>query len=319
MPRPPSPPWTLGKIATRCQPDRREMWTARGYYQDENGRRRETSASGKTEPAAKRALQAKVGEARNHHLGGDATLNQDTKVSAAVEVWLEQTRRKRDRDGTPLAKSTLNLYKGNARRYVVRSTIAQLPLQQVNNVSCIERWLTVIADRHGEGAATSARKVLSGVLALAERRGAIPASVMRRVETPGATSGSTGDRKCTDPDCDLECARRHLDIRRAFTVEEVRRLFDAAENSRADVADLTAFLFTTGALIREAVHCASWRDVDFEARTVRIRGTKTVAADRTVRMSEDLTKRLQTRANLHGTDGLGVRGDAVPEQGRRAA
>lgn len=304
MPRPPSPQWTLGKIATRQLAGKGSAWVARGYYRDANGDRREATASGKTEPAAKRALQAKVSGARNEYRGGDRTLRHDTKVGKASTIWVEYTRRKRRRNGRPLTKNTLEQYAGNARRYVVGSTIANLTLGQVNDVSRIESWLADIADRHGEGAATAARKVLSGILALAERRGAIQASVMRRVQTPGASSGSAGDRRCEDPDCDLDCGRRHLDTRRAFTADEARDLFEAADRSRADVADLAAFLFGTGARIREALHCVHWRDVDLAARTVRIRGNKTVAADRTVLMGEDLVERLQFRANLDGTKGL---------------
>lgn len=304
MPRPPSPPWTLGNIATKQVPERGGIWVARGYYRDENGDRREATASGKTEPSARRALQAKVSDARSEHRGGDRTLRNDTKVGKAAGIWLEHARRKRNRDGNPLSPGTLEQYEGNARRYVTGSAIHNLPLAQVNDVARIEAWLAGIADHHGEGAATAARKVLSGILALAERRGAIQASVMRRVETPGASAGSQGDRKCADPDCDFDCGRRHLDTRRAFTVDEARSLFDAADDSGADVADLAAFLFGTGARIREALHSVHWRDLNLEARTVRIRGTKTAAADRTVMLSEDLTERLRTRASLYGTKGL---------------
>ncbi|WP_385901508.1 tyrosine-type recombinase/integrase [Tessaracoccus sp. O5.2] len=48
----------------------------------------------------------------------------------------------------------------------------------------------------------------------------------------------------------------------------------------------------------------SWEDVDLEAQTVHVRGTKTRQADRTLGMSPDLTARLRARAELHGTTGL---------------
>jgi integrase len=70
------------------------------------------------------------------------------------------------------------------------------------------------------------------------------------------------------------------------------------------VADLILFLFGTGARIREALHCTAWADVDLEARAVRIRGTKTDAADRTVALSDDLADVLTERARVYGTKGL---------------
>src|SRR5690606_32813878 len=139
---------------------------------------------------------------------------------------------------------------------------------------------------------------------LAERRGAIPASVMHRALTPKAKAGSTGDRKCTDPDCDLDCGKRHLDTRRAFTAEEAARVQDCADAAPADVGDLAAFLFGTGARISEALHCTWWQDVDLDAQTVRIRGTKTAQADRVLALSDALTERLRQRAEMHGTTGL---------------
>ncbi|GIM63357.1 hypothetical protein Pve01_93860 [Planomonospora venezuelensis] len=70
------------------------------------------------------------------------------------------------------------------------------------------------------------------------------------------------------------------------------------------MGDLAHFLFGTGVRISEALHCTSWTDVDLDNRTVRVRGTKTNQADRTLGLSEDLTERLRHRAETHGTAGL---------------
>lgn len=121
---------------------------------------------------------------------------------------------------------------------------------------------------------------------------------------PGASAGSTGDRKCADPDCDYDCGKLHLDTGRAFTRDEVRAVMEAARASKADIADLVAFLFGTGCRISEALHHVEWRDVDTDTCTVRIRGTKTGAADRTVTISKDLADVLAHRAESFGTTGL---------------
>ncbi|MCW2735899.1 site-specific integrase [Nocardioides sp.] len=303
MARPANPPYTLGKITMTPHPTLASQVQARGYFNDGNGKRREVTASGRSEAAARRSLQSKVQSARTDHRGGDESLRHDTTVSRAADVWLEWKRRQKTR-GKPLAAQTIYDYEGYVRRCVAGSVLADLPLTKANDVSRIEAWLADIADNRGETAAKQSRKVLGGVLSLAERRGAIPASVMHRVQMPGSKAGSVGDRKCTDEECDYECGKRHLDTRRAFTPEEVSAVMEVAEASAADIADIAAFLFGTGVRISEALRYVSWSDVDLDARTVRVRGTKTENADRVLTLADDLCERLRQRASLHGTRGL---------------
>ncbi|GAC1383203.1 MAG: hypothetical protein NVSMB48_15840 [Marmoricola sp.] len=304
MPRPKNSPYTLGTVTTRSHPTRPGWFAARGYFKSGNGKRVEVTAAGKTEAAAKRALQRKVDAARNTYQGGDKQLNQDTTVNKASAVWLDWKARQRT-NGRPLATSTLNAYRGYVRRYVANhELVAHLSLTEVNDIGRIEAWLADLADNYGESAAVQARTMLRGILELAERRKAIPASVIDRAHTPGPTTGSRGDRKCKDADCDGDCGKRHLDTERAFTFEEALRVQKAADASRADISDLTAFLFGTGVRISEALHCVDWADVDLANRIVRVRGTKSPRADRILKMSDELTERLQARAELHGTDGL---------------
>lgn len=300
MARPKSPPFTLGKISYRPHPTMPSQRAARGYFNDAEGQRQEITARGKTDAAARRELQAKMNAARETYRGGDDVLRHDTTMSRAAAVWLDWKARER------LAASSLDEYRHYVNRCVDGSGLASLTLVQVNDIARIEAWLTRIADDRGETSAKQARKVLGGILALAERRGAISASVMHRVQTPRPKAGSTGDRKCQDPECDYDCGtgKRHLDTKRAFTVDEAVRIQAIADESGADVGDLAAFLFGTGVRISEALHCTAWADLDLEARTVRVRGTKTAQADRVLTISEDLTERLRRRAELYGTQGL---------------
>jgi integrase len=298
MPRQSSPPFTLNTISTRPHPTMPGQVQARSTYLDTHRKRVDVTASGKTDAAAKRALQAKVNLARDEHKGGDGVLNNSTKVPAAAAVWLDW----KAREGK--SASTMRDYTGYVERSIKVGALANLTVVQANDVARIEAWLTKIADERGETAAKQSRKVLSGVLGLAERRGAISASVMHRVRTPRAKPGSNGDIRCTDAECDLDCGKRHLDTRRAFTQAEAVAVLAAADNAKADVGDLAHFLFGTGVRISEALHCTSWSDVDLDARTVRVRGTKTKQADRTLGLSEDLTERLRKRAETHGTEGL---------------
>jgi len=81
-----------------------------------------------------------------------------------------------------------------------------------------------------------------------------------------------------------------------------------AEFEKAFYAGQTDRTQLVGIKLRESpsdpVRFTSWEDVDLEAQTVHVRGTKTRQADRTLGMSPDLTARLRARAELHGTTGL---------------
>ncbi|MGO4258772.1 tyrosine-type recombinase/integrase [Marmoricola sp. RAF53] len=303
MARPTNPPYTLGRITYADHPTLAGHKQARGYFRDDHNTRREVTASGKTEAAARRALHDKVIAARDEYRGGDDVLSSTTTLARAAEVWLDWKRREKTK-GKPLAPSTLRDYTGYVERSIKGSALANLTVVHANDIARIESWLARIADERGETAARQSKKVLSGILGLSERRGAIPASVLHRVQTPGAKPGSPGDRKCTDSDCDFDCGKRHLDTRRAFTEEEIRAVQQAADTAKADIGDLAAFLFGTGTRVSEALHCVSWSDVDLGTGTVHVRGTKTAQADRILTMPAPLIDRLRERAARHGTSGL---------------
>ncbi|WP_162254089.1 tyrosine-type recombinase/integrase [Nocardioides sp. Soil774] len=304
MPRPTTPAYELGKITLRPHPTRPGQFQARGYFKDRRNIRREASAAGSSRTAATRALRAKVTAAERQHAGGTSELNNETRVDAAAQVWLTRKRSQRKRGGGALSPVTIADYEGYVSRVIEGSAIGSLTVSQVNSIAVIEHWLTEIANTRGTVAALQSRKVLGGILTLAERLDAIPASVMRRVELPVAAPGSAGDRSCRDPeDCDGNCGGRHLDTRRAFTIEEMRHVQRAADASGADIGDLVAFLFGTGARISEALRNTAWVDIDLDARRVRVRGTKTRQADRVLALSESLTERLRLRASRFGTEG----------------
>ena len=298
MARPKMPPFTLATIKLSPHPTLHGMVQARSRYVDGHGKRQEVTASGKTDAAARRALAAKVNKARDDYRGGDETLNQATRLTRAAAIWLDSKERER------LSRATMRAYRGYVETSINEGVLSALTVAEANDVARIEAWLRGIADSRGETAARQSRKVLSGILALAERTGAIPASVMPRAKTPGAKPGSVGDRHCTDPECDTDCGKRHLDTGRAFTPAEADAVLRAADAAKADVGDLAHFLFGTGVRISEALHCTAWADVDLERRTVRVRGTKTREADRVLPLSADLAERLGRRAELHGRSGL---------------
>lgn len=298
MARPKSPPFTLGAISFTAHPTQPGMTQARGRYIDWHGKRQEVTASGRTQAAAKRALAVKVNAARTKHKGGNGTINESTKLTAVAAIWLDEKEREQK------APATMRAYRGYVQTSINKGTLSALTVSEANDLSRIKTWLKGIADERGETAARQSRKVLSGIMALAEEAGAIHASALPRVKTPRAKPGSTGDRRCNDPECDWDCGKRHLDTSRAFTPTQAAAVLRAAEGAKADMGDLAHFLFGTGVRISEALYCTAWADVDLERLTVRVRGTKTRESDRILPLSDDLAKVLRKRGELHGTEGL---------------
>lgn len=304
MPRQSTTQYELGKITLRSHPTSPGHLQARGYYKDRRDVRHEVTASGTSNASATRALKAKVAAAEKEHVGGTTELNHKTRLDVAADLWLLRKRGQRKRGGGALSPTTIADYEGYINRVIRGTPLAAMSVAQVNAVAVIEEWLTDVANTRGTVAAQQSRKVLGGILDLAERVEAIPASVMRRVELPAAAPGSEGDRSCRDPeDCDFGCGGRHLDTQRAFTSDEMKRVQRNADASAADVGDLVAFLFGTGARISEALRNTAWSDVDLNAQSVRVRGTKTRHADRVLALSDGLTARLRNRADRYGTDG----------------
>lgn len=95
------------------------------------------------------------------------------------------------------------------------------------------------------------------------------------------------------------------DTSRAFTVDELSAVLAAAdtseEASHADVADIAYWLAGTGVRISEALS-QRWEDLDVEAGTVLVRGTKTRASTRTLVLPDWLLDRIKVRAE-NGTTG----------------
>lgn len=302
-------PYELGKITVKPHPSNPKQVRAQAYYRDRANVRRELYAAGNSAAAAERALKRKVAELSKTHQGGDETLNQGTPVSKAAELWVDECKRRRVR-GRPLAEKTLQAYEGNVRRYILGSDLANLSISQANDVNRIKAWLADIADNNGEAAALAARKALSGVLAMAEEGGAIEVSKIARVRTPGASAGSAGaERMCRDPECDLDCGKRHSGVGKAFTPDQWLTLSDVLQDERfglgaQDIADLVHFLFGTGVRVSEALHGVSWSDLD--GHTVHVHGTKTAAANRVLTISDELADRLEDRRARLGPQAVGL-------------
>ncbi|MEU6155224.1 site-specific integrase [Actinosynnema sp. NPDC047251] len=272
---------TYGKI--RCY-QTSTGWRATTYFRDYDGKTRPVERLGKTKAAAERNLKKALTE-RAGPSGG--ALNADSRVKQAAELWFTAFQAAAD-SGTR-SPGSAETYRGILDRHVLPG-LGELLLREAT-VSRIDTFLGSVRDLVGVSTAKTARSVVSGVLGLAVRHGALDANPTRE------TSRLEGGRK-KGP--------------RALTLEERTRwlaLMDSDERAvRKDVPDLSRFMMATGVRIGEAL-AVYWDDVDLEAGTVAVdftvirvkaaglvrKSTKTEAGERTLPLPSWAVKVLARR------------------------
>jgi integrase len=272
--------WVAAPSGTKA-----ERWKARTRHRDSDGVLREVTRFASTKSRAESVLKAALVErsAPSRH----TVIRPDMPLKDAATVWLEKV----DRSDSKLSDSTRKQYRDAYRRYVDGSSIIGLTLRELNSVPVLESWLQETADSRGTGAAKTARSVVSSVIALAVRYRALPYNAMRDVRPAKASAAKTNERDST----------RALSRAERQHVLEVADLHGGA--CAADVTDIVYFLAGTGVRISEALG-QLWKDVDLEAGTVLVRGTKTIHSQRLLTLPEWLLQRLKRRAATKRTAGL---------------
>jgi len=262
-----------------------ERWKARTRHRDSDGVLREVTRFASTKSRAESVLKAALVE--RSAPTRITVVRPDMSLKDAATVWLEKV----DRSDSKLSDSTRKQYRDAYRRYVDGSSIIGLTLRELNSVPVLETWLQETADSRGTGAAKTARSVVSSVIALAVRYRALPYNAMRDVRPAKASAAKTSERDST----------------RALSRAERQQVLDVADVHggalAADVTDIVYFLAGTGVRISEALG-QLWRDVDLDAGTVLVRGTKTVHSERLLTLPEWLLQRLNSRAATRGRAGL---------------
>ncbi|WP_183407713.1 tyrosine-type recombinase/integrase [Nocardioides marmoriginsengisoli] len=222
-------------------------------------------------------------------------------VSKAGQFWIEQNQY------SAISDRTRKQYSDEFNRYIANGAISGLTLREANNIATLEQFLQGISDNNGNVAAKATRRVLSNLLNLAVRHGALPYSACRDLRQPKARADSLSS---------VRASRTKHDTDRAFSRDERALVVKVADrfsdDDALDVADLIAFLAGTGVRLSEALACTWWDDIDLKAKdadgksapTVHVRGTKTDKADRVIPLPEWLAKRLAKRAKKRWKSGL---------------
>lgn len=267
--RPQLPIGAHGKIFVR-EIEPKKLYRARCRVRDADGVVREATARGKSRSAAENALLRALAERRGGPAGGRIT--GDTRVAEVGQRWLAQIAELVDAgDRSP---RTLETYQSAWTNHVLPG-LGQLRLREADTQAC-EDWLVALR-RSGLGASmcSTSRAVLSGVLGLAARLGAIPTNPVRDLSPiPGAGQRQRKPRAMTAPErtawlawMDTRVADQPRDTARRRNVRTPERTAEVAA-SRA-LGDITRLMLATGCRIGEAL-AISWDEVDLDAGTVRI-------------------------------------------------
>lgn len=262
-------------------------WRARTKYRDTDGVLRDVERFDRTKAKAVTKLQGALADRRTPTKGGD--FRSDMSLMDAGTNWLEQV----DRPDSKLSDSTREQYRAAYDRYLScdDSPIRGLTLREVNRVQQIERFIQGVADKHGTGAAKTARTCLSSIISMAVRYGVLDFNAAREVRPAKARKPKETER----------------DTQRALTREQREQLLAVADDhaaaKHADVADIVYWLAGTGVRISEALG-QQWDDVNLKTGAVHVRGTKTTASDRVIFLPEWLRERMTERAERIPTYGL---------------
>jgi len=196
---------------------------------------------GSSESAAERNL--KVAMVDRVAAAGAADLTRNSKVTDLSTAWLIEVA------ASDLAKSTKARYSTIVLQFIDPG-VGQLRLRELG-VPAVDRLLRVVREKHGATTAKGARSVMSGMVGMAMRHGAMT----------------------TNPTRDVAPISVQKKIVRALTPGETEHLVKVfrsdKEAKRLDLVDFVEFMLGTGVRIGEA--CAlRVPQVDLEGGTVEI-------------------------------------------------
>jgi integrase len=263
--------WTAVPETGRHSGLKAGRWRARSKIRDLDGKLRDVERWGDTKAEADGKLREALRD-RATPTPAEGGLAPDTTIKDATEIWL------REIDERDLAQGTRDLYALAARNYVV-PLMGALVLREVRPPN-VDRMLRTVHRDNGPASAKTARAVLSGILGLAVRHGAIATNPVRQAAKLSSQPAKTGK---------AAKRRRKAVAPRALTEQERESLLAKLDSSEPatlyDTGDLIRFMLGTGCRVGEAA-ALRWKDVDLGAGTVEIKATITRSPGRPTQIQE---------------------------------
>lgn len=262
------------------------------YVRDPDGKRREVSALGTSQTNARANLQDKIAD----RLGIGGEVSADTKLNDLADLWLAEIDRKvADRQ---LAANTGRIYRSALTAHVLAG-VGELRVREATPAA-LDKFIVALRANNEADITKTCRSVLSGMMGLAVRRGALSVNPVREISRINR-SRKRGARALTALEREEWLAKMDGDLRAC----------------RHDLPDLTRMMLATGVRIAEClalsleeleadpgVVAVDWQILRITgAGLVRSPTTKSVAGERTLRLpgwGRDIVKR---RGNLLAWEG----------------
>jgi integrase len=218
-------------------------------YRDFDGITRRVEASGRTATAATQNLRTSL---QNRAAAGQrGELTAMSRFADAADLWLSKVE-DLVRDGRR-SPGTVETYRRQLKNHVLPA-MGEVRLGEATT-PLVDRVIARIKVKVSASTAKSCRSVISGVMSLAVRYGAISANPVREVERIEATP-----------------KRSPRALTMAERVELIEQLQADEKARRRDLPDLVFFMLSTGVRIGEAL-AAVWSEVDLEGGAVRVTST----------------------------------------------
>ncbi len=244
MPRPPMPVGSHGNISVSGEPGE---YIARTLFRDLDGQVRKVERKGRTKGKATENLR----EALRKRARPGAAITGDTRIRDVAPQWLAAI--ETAAEAGERSPTTAEHYRRQLGRTVLPG-VGELRLREAT-VPVLDAFIQTVHTQRGPAAAKLSRSVLSGILGVAVRHGAIPSNPVRDLSRI-----SIGRRKAT----------------RALTLAECRAWLAQLRADTAavekDLPDLCLFMIGTGVRIGEAL-AVVWPDIDLDAGTVNVSHT----------------------------------------------
>lgn len=256
MPRPPLQIGTWGRISRdEVTPG---VWRAMARFRDFDGVTRKVEARAvavSRNDRGSKAEQALIAALRDRAMPAGDDITPETRLSRLAEIWwlefMDQDR----------AINTQRRYREVMDSYVIPG-VGGLAIREAT-VSRLDRFLKSTTAKHGPATAKLAKTVLSAMLGLAARHGAVAANPLRDVAK-------------------VPVSRKEV---RALTIDEASALRaglrqwqnDSSPRGRKrpdDLIDVVDVMLATGARIGEAL-AVRWKDIDLKSErpTLTVTGT----------------------------------------------
>lgn len=262
-----------------------KRFRALAQYRDFDGVTRVVQASGKTATQASQNLRQAMQSRTQSGRHGDLTAM--SRFSDAADLWLSKVE-EMVKDGRR-SPGTVDTYRRQLKNHLLPA-MGEVRLGEATT-PMVDRVIASIKKKVSASTAKSCRSVISGVMGLAVRYGAIMANPVREVER-----------------IEAKPKREPRALTMAERVELLTKLQEDEKARRRDLPDLVFFMLATGVRIGEAL-AVVWSQVDFQAGTVQItstlvrvkgegllrKGTKSRAGERTLPLPMSAVAMLQRR------------------------